>query len=317
MSFLFWLESIRNPFLDQVMKLFTLLGSELLFIVLALMIFWCVDKREGYYLLFVGFFGTILNQFLKLLCRIPRPWVRSDLTVVEGAKEDAGGFSFPSGHTQNITGTLGSVARWHRQTWLRVLCVVLILMTSFSRMYLGVHTPWDVGVSLVIGTVLIFVFYPIVRSTADHPKRMYLLLGIMTVLSLAFTLYANLCSFEGVAAADWFNIEEGRKNSFSLLGALLGFCVAYPLERKYVHFDEKAVWWVQAIKLLGGLAGLLLIKEGLKALFGLINFTWLGSNAIRYFVVVLFAALVWPMTFSRLGRLSQKKSTEGGPHGTC
>lgn len=309
MSVLYWLESIRNPFLDFVMKLFTLLGSELLFIVLALMIFWCVDKREGYYLLFVGFFGTILNQFLKLLCRIPRPWVHSKLTVVDGAKEDAGGFSFPSGHTQNITGTLGSVARWHKQTWLRILCVVLILLTSLSRMYLGVHTPLDVGVSLMIGTVLIFVFYPIVKNAADHPRRMYLLLGIMTVLSLAFTLYANLCSFEGVAEADWFNIEEGRKNSYSLLGALLGFCAAYPLERKYVNFDEGGVWWVQAIKLLGGLAGLLLIKEGLKAIFGLIGFTWLGSNAIRYFAVVLFAAFVWPMAFSRINWLCQRKSS--------
>ena len=309
MSVLYWLESIRNPFLDEVMKLFTLLGSELLFIVLALTVFWCVDKREGCYLLFVGFFGTILNQFLKLLCRIPRPWVNSKLTVVDGAKEDAGGFSFPSGHTQNITGTLGSVARWHRQTWLRILCVVLILLTSFSRMYLGVHTPLDVSVSLLIGTVLIFVFYPIVKNAADHPGRMYLLLGIMTVLSLAFTLYANLCSFEGVAEADWFNIEEGRKNSYSLLGALLGFCLAYPLERKYVNFDEGGVWWVQAIKLLGGLASLLAIKEGLKALFGLMGFTWLGANAIRYFAVVLFAAFVWPMAFSRINWLCQKKTS--------
>ena len=132
MSVLYWLESIRNPFLDGLMKFFTLLGSELIFIVLALTIFWCVDKQEGYYLLFVGFFGTIINQFLKLLCRIPRPWVNSRLTVVEGAKADAGGFSFPSGHTQNITGTLGSVARWHSKTWLRILCVALILLTSFS-----------------------------------------------------------------------------------------------------------------------------------------------------------------------------------------
>ena len=35
------------------------------FLLLALTIFWCVSKEEGYYLLFVGFFGTVLNQFLK------------------------------------------------------------------------------------------------------------------------------------------------------------------------------------------------------------------------------------------------------------
>ena len=87
MALLYWLESIRTPFLDTLMQIFTYLGDEILFIVIALAVFWCVDKREGYYLLFVGFFGTILNQFLKLLCRIPRPWVRDpEFTAVEAAK---------------------------------------------------------------------------------------------------------------------------------------------------------------------------------------------------------------------------------------
>ena len=97
MSFLYWLESIRCPFLDAVMQAFTCFGEELAFLLLALTIFWCVSKEEGYYLLFVGFFGTVLNQFLKLLCRIPRPWVRDpDFTIVESARSGAGGYSFPS-----------------------------------------------------------------------------------------------------------------------------------------------------------------------------------------------------------------------------
>ena len=66
MEFLYWLESIRNPVLDTIMQYITYFGDELLFIVLSLAVFWCVDKFEGYYLLFVGFFGTLLNQFLKL-----------------------------------------------------------------------------------------------------------------------------------------------------------------------------------------------------------------------------------------------------------
>ena len=111
MSFLYWLESIRCPFLDAVMQAFTCFGEELAFLLLALTIFWCVSKEEGYYLLFVGFFGTVLNQFLKLLCRIPRPWVRDpSFTIVESARSGAGGYSFPSGHTQNAVGTLGGIA---------------------------------------------------------------------------------------------------------------------------------------------------------------------------------------------------------------
>ena len=48
MSFLYWLESIRCPFLDAVMQAFTCFGEELAFLLLALTIFWCVSKEEGY-----------------------------------------------------------------------------------------------------------------------------------------------------------------------------------------------------------------------------------------------------------------------------
>ncbi|MBE6928183.1 MAG: phosphatase PAP2 family protein [Ruminococcaceae bacterium] len=303
MDVLYWLESIRNPFLDAIMSFFTLFGSELMFIIIALAIFWCVDKKEGYYLLFVGFFGTILNQFLKLVFRVPRPWVKDpNFNIVESARADAGGYSFPSGHTQNVTGTLGGLARWSRNWGIRVLCISVLLLTSFSRMYLGVHTPLDVGVSLAIAAVLVFVFYPIMKKAVDEPKKMMYLLSVMVLLSFAFVLYANLASFDGAAE----NIYEGRKNSYSLLGALLGFCVAYPLERRHINFSEKAPLWAQTIKLIGGLGGLLAIKEGLKALFHAVGFTWLGTNAIRYFAIVLFAALVWPRVFPYLNKEGEK-----------
>lgn len=311
MSVLYWLESIRNPFLDALMQFFTYFGDELLFIVLALTVFWCVDKREGYYLLFVGFFGTILNQFLKLLYRIPRPWVKDPtFQPVDSALSGATGYSFPSGHTQNVTGTLGSIARWSKRAGVRVLCVVVLLLTAFSRMYLGVHTPLDVGVSLAIGVVLVFAFYPIVRKAAEKPKYMAVLLGVMIALSFAFVLYANLWAAPALGAEALENLREGQKNSYSLFGALLGFCVAYPLERRFIRFAEKSVWWVQVIKVVGGLIGLLIIKEGLKLVFSAVGFTWLGTNAIRYFAVVLFAALVWPLVFPYLNRLASGRKAK-------
>ena len=307
MAFLYWLEGLRSPVLDAVMQFFTYFGEELVFTVLALIIFWCVDKREGYYLLFVGFVGTILNQFLKLLCRIPRPWARDpSFPIVESARGSATGYSFPSGHTQNVVGTLGGLARWNKNRALRIVCIAVAALTSLSRMYLGVHTPLDVGVSLVIATVLVFVLYPLVRRCADEPKRMLVLLGVMLALAVAFVCYANSARFP--ADVDPDNLYEGRKNSFSLLGALLGFFVAYPIERGHIRFDERAAWWVQVLKVVLGLAGLLAIKEGLKALFAAVGFTWVGSNAIRYFAVILFAALVWPLCFPLLRRLEKKKS---------
>ena len=110
MKFLYLLESIRFPALDKLMSLVTHLGEETAFLVIALVVFWCVNKYHGYYLLGVGLFGNLANQFMKITCRVPRPWVRDpEFSVVESAKAEAGGYSFPSGHTQTAVGTL---ARW-------------------------------------------------------------------------------------------------------------------------------------------------------------------------------------------------------------
>ncbi len=305
LGFLQLLASIRNPVLNAVMQFFTELGGEAVFMLLALFIFWCVNKEEGYYLLFVGFLGTIFNQFLKLLFRIPRPWVKDpDFKIVESARAGATGYSFPSGHTQNVVGTFGGIARWEKKPWLRAVCIAVLLLTSFSRMYLGVHTPLDVGVSFAIAIVLIFVLYPVVRYCAQKPQRMYALLAVMTAISLAYVLYANLAAFP--ADIDEANLYEGRKNSYSLLGALLGFCLGYGLECKYVRFDTKAVWWAQFLKVVLGLIAVLAVKEGLKIAFSGMGFTWLGTNAIRYFAVVLVAAVVWPLTFPWFARMGRR-----------
>lgn len=67
---------------------------------------------------------------------------------------------------------------------------------------------------------------------------------------------------------------------------------------------------MQILKVVGGLIGLLAIKEGLKLLFTAVGFTWLGTNAIRYFAVVLFAALVWPKVFPFLNRLAARREKQ-------
>ena len=106
MEFLYLLEKIRIPGLNELMLAITTLGEETAFLVIALIVFWCVDKKKGYYVMTVGFLGTMTNQFLKLLCRVPRPWVLDpNFTILEQAREAATGYSFPSGHTQSAVGT--------------------------------------------------------------------------------------------------------------------------------------------------------------------------------------------------------------------
>jgi len=296
MEFLYFLESIRCPALDVFFSAITHLGSETLFMAIAIVVFWCVSKSKGYYLLTVGFFGTLLNQFLKLVCRVPRPWIRDpNFTIVESARADATGYSFPSGHTQSVTGSLGCIARFSSSWPLRALCILLIALTALSRMYLGVHTPADVLVSLAIGTALVFLLYPIFRKTEDNPGIMYAIISFFVLCSLAYVLFVELNRWP--ADIDEHNLASGTKNAYLLLGCSCAMLLSYAVERKYINFPVYAPWWAQILKVLIGLALVLAIKAGLKPVFNLIFNGHQFANALRYFCIVFFAACIWPLSF--------------------
>ena len=309
MELLHFLEELRNPVLDAFFSLVTHLGEETLFIIAGLLFFWCVDKLEGYYLLTVGLTGTVINQFLKLLFRVPRPWVRDEtFTIVESARAEATGYSFPSGHTQSAVGIFAAAARWNRQKLVRAVCIALCVLVPLSRMYLGVHTPADVGVSIAVALALVFGFYPAVRKAAEDPKTMRILLGCMSLLAVAYLAFVHLYAFPADVDAD--NLAHGTKNAYTMFGCILGVWLTYEIDTRYTKFSTKAVWWAQLIKLAVGFALLLAIKSGLKApLSALFGGSYL-ADGLRYFLMTAFAGCVWPLTFRFFGRLGAKPAAK-------
>lgn len=305
MQVLYALESIRTPWLDAVMAAITHLGEETVFMVAALLVFWCVNKRHGYYLLAVGFAGTVLNQFLKLLFRIPRPWVLdSQFTIVESARAEATGYSFPSGHTQNAVGTFGGMALFTRRRWVRIAAIAAAVLVPLSRMYLGVHTPLDVGVAAISAVVLVLVLYPVMERSDSQPRVMAAVIAGMLVLSAGYLLFVLLYHFPADVDAD--NLAHGVENAWKLMGATAGLLAAWWLDVTFIRFDTRAPWYVQIIKLAAGLALLVAIKAGLKAPLAALLGPGVGG-AVRYAVMVLFAGAVWPMTFAPLCHALEKR----------
>lgn len=308
MELLYALERIRMPILDEVMGLITHLGGEMFFMVIAVAVFWCVSKRMGYYLMTVGFFGTIINQFLKIVCCVPRPWVKDpSFTIVESARAEATGYSFPSGHTQNAVATYGGIARYTRRGWVRWLCVALVLVICFSRMYLGVHTLLDVGVSFLITAALVFAVYPLMEEADRRPMILTNLIALMVLCSGAFVGYLYLRGDSGATAEDTANYLSAMENAWKLLGATAGMLVVNLVDRHYLRFETDAVWWAQLIKLVVGFGLLVAIRSGLKApLIALLGGNAAIAGAVRYLLVVLFAGCVWPITFWWFGRLGRR-----------
>ncbi len=310
MEFLYWLESIRNPVMDAVMAVLTEFGNEMLFIVFGMLLFWCVDKKQGYYILLTGFFGVYINQFLKITCRVPRPWVRDpNFTIVEAAREAATGYSFPSGHTQISVGCFGGIALCRRERWVRIACLTLAAVIPFTRMYLGVHTPADVLTSVGIAVVLAVLLWVLFSKFGDTPRLMFPLMAVLTAMGVAFLLHLRLWHFP--ADIDPTNYADAWENSFKFLGCAAGMWVIYILDRKVIRFETKtATWWAQVLKLVVGFALLIAILEGSKPLWELIFGDLPIAHALRYFLTVLFAGTVWPLTFKWFAKLGNPKKTD-------
>lgn len=304
MKVLYFLESIRMPGLNEFMLGITRLGEETAFLVAALIVFWCVDKRKGYYVMAVGFAGTMANQFLKLLCRVPRPWALDpDFTILEQAREAADGYSFPSGHSQSAVGTFGAIAATSKNKWVKGVCIALCVLVPLSRMYLGVHTPADVLVGAGMALALVWLLR---RWIMEGDRGMLVLIPLLTAMAVGLLLYTTCWPFP--ADVDQENLASGVKNAYTLLGCMFGIAVVYPVEKKYVRFSTEARWWAQILKVILGLAVVLLVKEGLRAPLDGIFGGHMAARMIRYFLVVLAAGILWPMSFGWFSRMGRKSS---------
>lgn len=303
MEFLYLLEKIRVPRLNELMLAVTELGGEMPFLIIALVVFWCVDKRRGYYVLSVGFLGTLTNQFMKLWFRVPRPWVLDpNFTILEQAREAAAGYSFPSGHTQNAVGTFGALAITTKTRWIKVLSVVLAVLVPFSRMYVGVHTPADVLVAAAMAVAFLILLHPVIfRKDEGNVLRLF---TVLTLLSAAFLCFVEFWNFP--ADIDSHNLQSGIKNAYTLIGSLVGLVIVYFVDNKYIRFETSAIWWVQILKVVLGFLAVLAVKSGLKTPIEMICGGHMIARAIRYFLIVIMAGIIWPLTFKWLSKLGRK-----------
>ena len=176
-----------------------------------------------------------------------------------------------------------------------------LVLVPLSRMYLGVHTPADVLVGAGMALVLVWLLR---RWMLEGDRGMLVLIPLLTAMAVGLLLYTTCWPFP--ADVDQENLASGVKNAYTLLGCMLGIAVVYPVEKKYVNFSAKACWWAQILKVVLGLAVVLLVKEGLRAPLDWAFGGRMAARMVRYFLVVLTAGILWPMSFGWFSRLGRK-----------
>lgn len=283
MEFLKLLMGLRNPVLDYAMMGVSYVGLPAVLIGAILWIYLNGNKKNAHAMMLSMLFSQMVCQGMKLVFRVPRPWVlEPDTSVfypVTMAVASAGGYSFPSIHVQASTAFFGSVLHYNnKKAALRVLSCCFLVLVPFSRMYLGCHTPKDVAVSFAIATLFNFIIWRL----SDAPGSM----SSGDSLSAFLTAGLALILIALTAGMVINKTTEFRLSSDALQtgGTAAGYALSAFLEGRLLRFQTQGSPVHRILRFAIAFAGFFLITKGLKLL---------GSELIFLTAFRYFAAAVW------------------------
>lgn len=271
LEFLRAFQSISNPFFDIFFETTTILGEDLLIIPLIALIYWGINKRFGEYVGFAIFTSYLLNNALKDLFQFKRPIGEEGIRVLR--EHTAGGYSFPSGHSQGAAAFWGAIAIYLKDKRVYFACAVIIILVGISRMYLGVHYPKDVVAGITIGVLVAFAAYYL-YSRIDNKIMLYFIVFLMFIPAL---FYARSPDF------------------VKAFGTYSGFFLGIVIEKKFVNFTTEIHIIKKIIRISIGVIIVFTLKEGLKICFP----DFLIYDFVRYFIFTFFAIGLYPFIFNK------------------
>jgi membrane-associated phospholipid phosphatase len=203
-----WILAFRTEALTHFFKLFPLLDSDVFYLMAIALGYWFRPKN----LLFksLGFlvpFSNFFNFFIKNIFQIPRP--EDSMHLVSLPSHD--GFGFPSGSVQVATVFWLSIfSTLKPSNHLRYLCFLPIIGTMMARVYLGVHSVYDVSCGCIVGVLTIYLWSKYNFKNVLHKKCFQRdFWGITCILTGAYIFSSQEMEWPIVAIAS--------------LGALVGF----------------------------------------------------------------------------------------------
>lgn len=300
-----------NDALTPFMELISLFAISYLILIPAF-IYWCIDKRTGLYTLSSYALSSVLTVVIKLTACVYRPWIRDSRIIPAGdSVRSATGYSFPSGHTANAASVYGCLAKsaGKKKRPISAIFVFLILLTAFSRNYLGVHTPQDVLAAMLLGLAVIPGMCKLFEYLQTNPEKENIVLTAGIAFCIATLVYISVKPYpndmvNGELLAD---PDIMMKDGFGCTGRLAALCCARYIEKKRVRYSPSASAKTTALGAVGVIITMLIITFGgspLEAIFGM---HW-GAFA-KNFIVISFIIVIWP-AFMKINSKDKALSSE-------
>ncbi len=144
-----------NLGLDILMTVLTVVGMTYVLIFLIPALWWSGRRIPAFDIAVLIAASDILSETLKLVFARTRPF--EALTDVHTLDWDgltsASGFSFPSGHAVRAF-AVGFYLLYSSQWRFRIPALVVPILISLSRVYLGLHWPSDILGGAIIGVAI-------------------------------------------------------------------------------------------------------------------------------------------------------------------
>ncbi|SCY43548.1 Membrane-associated phospholipid phosphatase [Pseudobutyrivibrio sp. AR14] len=315
-KYLLFLQNIRlnaPEWFNELIQFITDTAGGVLLILIPMIIFFCIDKKKGEFVLISFSIGSVLNVIIKNIFCIYRPWMRSELIKpTKEAIKGAGGYSFPSSHTQSSASSYGAIAYVYRKK--KAVCaifILLVLLVAFSRNYLGVHTPQDVIVAILEAIAVIYLTSIIQKKLGDSLKNrmiFYFVVVAVIVVVTAFMVLKNYPIDYNEAGKIIYKPVRAIKSYANKAGLIIGILSAWILEEKYIAFStENLSMKDKLIRAIIGITVYLLGDIFADMISSQVSVRWIEAfvkNGIRYFCPFFFG----PLIFTRMGAI--KGNTE-------
>lgn len=256
---LLWLQQLRESIggcLNGFFAFITMIAVDYYIMLPGLILFWAFNKRSG--LIGLGSYGMACYgvSALKSTFCIYRPWIRnSSIKPLPEVMSGATGYSFPSGHSASVSSMYsGLIVTNRKRKGICILLSVMIFLTMFSRLYVGVHTPQDVLVGLLVGCVSTGLVLLTERFVSLKPNLDWVVVVVVTVMCAILLPYIYFKSYpldyvDGVLLVNPTKMTVG---GFKDPGRLFGIVLGWFIERRYIRFETDGTAYQKTLRCLIG-----------------------------------------------------------------